>query len=193
MTALTESAGELRSMLHEFVARRVPPQDAEDVLQDVFVRIQRGLGEVRDDERMAGWMYRIARHAIADHYRKPAARREHAVADLSELPLAVEADGDAEPPGGLVHAMIQFMQALSPEDREALELTDLQGVTQVEAARRLGLSVPGMKSRVQRARARLRDLLDACCAIEVDVRGRIVDCEPRQRPTGCCDGSRGSS
>lgn len=193
MTALNESAVELRTALHEFVARRVPLQDAEDVLQDVFVRLQRGLGDVRDDQRLAGWMYQVARHAIADHYRKPGHRREQAVADLSDVPVVVESADASEPPAGLVHATISFMQRLSAEDREALELTDLQGLTQAEAARRLGLSTPGMKSRVQRARARLRDLLDGCCAIEVDARGGIVDCEPRQPPADmpdCCSGSR---
>lgn len=193
MTSLNESAGELRAMLHDFVARRVPPQDTEDVLQDVFVRMQRGLGDIRDDQRLAGWMYQVARHAIADHYRRPAVRRERATADFAELPLVAEVEDGSDAPAGLVQAMISFMKALSPEDREALELTDLQGLTQAEAARRLGLSTPGMKSRVQRARARLRDLLDGCCAIEVDARGGIVDCEPRQPPADmpdCCSGSR---
>ncbi len=175
-------------MLQRFVAGRVPAQDVEDVLHDVFVRMQRGLGEVRDGERLTAWVYQIARNAIADHYRRPVRRRELPTADLTALPLA--ADEAGEVPVELTAAVLRFVAQLPAADRQALELTDLQGLTQAEAARRLGLSVPGMKSRVQRARARLREVLDACCRIEVDVRGRIVDCEPRDRAAatpGCCD------
>jgi RNA polymerase sigma-70 factor, ECF subfamily len=186
MTSLEQSAVELRSMLHRFVAGRVPAQDVDDLLQDVFVRMQRGLDGVRDGERLNAWVYQIARNAIADHFRKPVARRELPTADLAALPLAAEADDADEVPGDLTGAVMRFLHQLPDADREAIELTDLQGLTQAEAARRLGLSIPGMKSRVQRARAKLRELLDDCCRIELDVRGRIVGCEPREQPD-CCD------
>jgi RNA polymerase sigma-70 factor (ECF subfamily) len=180
---MTASAVELRTMLQRFVAGRVPEQDVEVLLQDVLVRVQRGLEDVRDGERLTAWVYQIARNAIADHYRRPSVRREVPTEDFATLPIEVEEPGEV--PGGLTGAVMRFLAQLPAADREALELTDLQGLTQIEAARRLGLSVSGMKSRVQRARARLRALLDACCRIELDVRNRIVDCEPREQPT-CC-------
>jgi RNA polymerase sigma-70 factor (ECF subfamily) len=70
-----------------------------------------------------------------------------------------------------------------------LTLTELEGLTQKEAAERLGLSLSGMKSRVQRGRLHLRDALEACCHIALDVRGRVVACEPRPDgtlPGSCC-------
>ena len=81
--------------------------------------------------------------------------------------------------------MAPLMTELADVDREALRLVEVDGVTQVEAARRLGLSVSGMKSRVQRARSRLRSVVEACCRVELDRRGGLVDYEPRGQGCGC--------
>ena len=73
--------------------------------------------------------------------------------------------------------------------REAITLTELEGRTQREAAEMLGISLSGMKSRVQRGRAKLRAMLEACCEIAVDARGKVIACEPRaagSKPRGCC-------
>lgn len=175
---------ELRSMLERFVARRVGPRDVEDVLQDVFVRVSRGLPELREGERLNAWVYRIARNTIADHHRR--AQREE---PMEAEPIAEVDDDEPVAARDLASSLLHFVELLPPASREALELTDLEGVTQAEAARRLGLSVPGMKSRVQRARAQLRDMLHTCCAIEIDARGRVVDVAPRDpsaEPPGCC-------
>ena len=67
------------------------------------------------------------------------------------------------------------MGELPEHYRQALELTELEGVTQKEAAGRLGLSVSGMKARVQRGRSKLKDVIDDCCSIEFDRRGGLVD------------------
>jgi RNA polymerase sigma-70 factor (ECF subfamily) len=76
------------------------------------------------------------------------------------------------------------MSTLSSGDSEALRLIEFEGLTQVEAARRSGLSLSGMKSRVQRARFRLRSALDDCCRIALDRRGGLLGYEGR---TGQCD------
>jgi RNA polymerase sigma-70 factor (ECF subfamily) len=67
-----------------------------------------------------------------------------------------------------------------------LELTDVQGLTQKELAERLNLSLSGAKSRVQRAREKLKGVLTECCHIEVDRRGRVVDWESRQQDCRYC-------
>jgi RNA polymerase sigma-70 factor (ECF subfamily) len=77
--------------------------------------------------------------------------------------------------------------------REAITLTELRGLTQKDAAEKVGVSVSGMKSRVQRGRERIRDLFDQCCKISVDRRGKVVECAPRNvedvRPD-CHDAAR---
>ena len=69
-----------------------------------------------------------------------------------------------------------------------ITLTDLEGLTQKDAAEMLGVSVSGMKSRVQRGREQIRGMFEECCRISVDCRGRIVECEARaldQVPEDC--------
>lgn len=177
---------ELRAMLERFVARRVASTEVEDVLHEVFVRIARALPSLRQSERLSAWVYQIARNAIADHYRRPKAPAVSLVE--SDGPLDTN-DEESLAATDLARDLRELVGLLPAKYRKALELTDLDGITQAAAARRLGLSVPGMKSRVQRARARLRELLETCCDIELDVRGRVVDCEPRRRPAqlpNCC-------
>jgi RNA polymerase sigma-70 factor (ECF subfamily) len=72
--------------------------------------------------------------------------------------------------------------------RQALTLTELEGMTQLAAAKLLGLSPSGMKSRVQRGREKLREMLDASCTIALDVRGGVIACEPKESAKCSCTG-----
>ena len=80
--------------------------------------------------------------------------------------------------------MAPFVARLPSPYREALTLTEIEGLTQRAAADLLGVSLSGMKSRVQRGREKLRELLEACCRIGLDARGRVIGCEPRD-PSSC--------
>jgi RNA polymerase sigma-70 factor, ECF subfamily len=171
---------ELGARLRPYVARRVAsPSDVDDVIQEVFVRIHRGLGELRDGQSFGGWVYRIAERAVVDHQR---VRARHPVSstpppDVGEP--AEEPGGQSSLEGELTECVALFVARLPSPYREAITLTELQGVTQREAADLLGVSVSGMKSRVQRGRERIRRMFEECCAVSVDVRGRVVDCTPR--------------
>jgi RNA polymerase sigma-70 factor (ECF subfamily) len=79
-----------------------------------------------------------------------------------------------------------MIDRLAEPYREAIRLTDLGAHTQADAAARLGLTVPGMKARVQRGRAQLREHLAACCRIELDRRGQISDFEPKGSRSCSC-------
>jgi RNA polymerase sigma-70 factor (ECF subfamily) len=146
------------------------------------VRVHRGLPQLRDDDRLSPWVYRIARNAIVDHARarKPTGDGEDAVAwDEDEDDAAQD----------VARALALFVTALPSPYREAITLTELEGRTQREAAEMVGISLSGMKSRVQRGRARLRAMLESCCEIALDVRGRVIECAPRadaELPEGCC-------
>ncbi|MEC7518302.1 MAG: sigma-70 family RNA polymerase sigma factor [Myxococcota bacterium] len=170
---------ELSTRLRPFVRRRVDSDvDADDVLQDVLLKAHRSLGDLRDDDRLEAWLYRVARTSIADHLRArqrhPLTRRE--APEAAHEPFAEDDDAVARE----VALYVRLFVPLLPEPyREAIELVELEGLTHREAAERLGISVSGMKSRVQRGRAKLRQLLEACCEIALDARGKPVSCEPR--------------
>jgi RNA polymerase sigma-70 factor (ECF subfamily) len=179
----TEFAAPLRA----FLARRAPDVDVGDVLQDVFLRIHHHLPDLRETERIDAWIFRIARNALADSMRARA--RRGALTDPAAADEAAANDGDE-----LRAAEKELLPCLAPmiarlEDpyRAAIELTELGGLTQAEAAKRAGLSVSGMKSRVQRGREQLKTMLLACCQIENDGRGGIVDYEIRDAGASACN------
>ena len=172
---------ELGAKLRPFVVRRVrSAEDCEDVVQEVFLRMLRGLSALRDDERFGPWVYRLARNAIADHHRSA---RRHPIAEEmndaeEEPPIDIEED-ERKAEQDLAAYVAMFVAMLESPYREALTLTELEGLTQKEAAEMLGVSLSAMKSRVHRGRERLRAMLEDCCSIALDPRGRVMSCEPR--------------
>lgn len=166
--------------LGRFLRKRVSQAaDADDLLQEIFAKIQAGLKDVEDPAKLESWLFQVARRAVIDHYRGKRMRA---------LPLDLAAAPPAKDVAALVASWLEpLMDELSPEDREALRLTDLEGVSQKELAGKLGLSATGARSRVQRARARLKGLLEACCDIETDRRGNAVDYAPKGGACGRCD------
>ena len=85
----------------------------------------------------------------------------------------------------LAHCLRPLLLGLPAEQRRAVEMIDLDGLPQAEAARREGVSLSGMKSRVQRGRRRLAQLLDSCCALTLDARGLPMDYTPSSGCDGC--------
>ncbi len=182
---------ELESRLRPFVARRVSADsEVDDVVQEVFLRLQRSLADLRDEERFGPWVYQVARSAIAEHRRS---RARHPLAKGEPLEIAgpeAEAD-DGAVAREVASYLAPFIAMLPSPYREALTLTELEGVTQRTAAEMMGVSLSGMKSRVQRGREKLRGLLEDCCEIALDARGRVIGCEPRpngKQPPDCCCG-----
>jgi RNA polymerase sigma-70 factor, ECF subfamily len=178
---------DVAARLRPFVAHRVPSSDIDDVVQDVLVRMHRGLPDLRDDDRFSAWMFQIARNAIADAGRKQATAPvsgADAVDDTPTPPTAGD-DADREAASALAGCVSLFVAQLPSPYREAITLVELEGKTAREAAEMVGISVSGMKSRVQRGRTQLRELFERCCEIAVDSRGKPTDFTPRDcKPCG---------
>jgi len=166
--------------LRRFIARRVRDSaDAEDVLQEVFAKIHAGLSTLDRNEKLESWLFQITRHAIIDHI-----RRRRTSAPVEREPAEPAPPSDLTPE---VASWLEPMMSLIPkDDREVLKLADLQGVAQKDVAARLGLSPSGARSRVQRARARLRKELLACCHIELDRRGTPIDYTRKRKACTSC-------
>jgi RNA polymerase sigma-70 factor (ECF subfamily) len=173
---------DVAARLRPFIARRVSPVEIDDVMQDVFVRMQRGLPHLRDEERFTSWLFQIARSSVADHMRT---RARHPIADGDAEPEpAVESnEDDREAARHLAGCITMFVAQLPSPYREAITLVELEGKTAKEAAEMTGISVSGMKSRVQRGREQLRSLFERCCQIALDVRGKPTEFTPRPQPS----------
>jgi RNA polymerase sigma-70 factor (ECF subfamily) len=195
MNATEEQWRQLHDGVAAFVRRRISnPADAEDVVQSLFLRLHRGIGGLRDEHRLYGWIYGAARNAIADHYRAKGRAKESPfglAADFADASLdgTIESPEDATASAELARCLEPLMSGLSANDQDALRLVELQGLQQAQAAERLGMSVSGMKSRVQRARSRLRDAIEECCRIELGRRGDVVSASPWPGTSGPCSPS----
>jgi RNA polymerase sigma-70 factor, ECF subfamily len=181
--------------LYRFVRARVPAEaEAQDILQTTYLRALQHLraGELPHNPR--AWLYQISRNLIVDTHRAIARGRAATQALVAEA-RTVEAGGapserapnelEQSAFGLMASALPLFVQTLPEPYRSALRATEIEGLTQAEAARRAGISVSGMKSRVQRGRRLLREALEGCCHFELDRRGHMVACTPRPDRT-CC-------
>ena len=175
----------LSADLRRFIRRRVSDDHlADDLLQETFVRVHQSIGKLQEADRLAAWVYQIARNVIHDHHRKAT----HATIALAD------ADPDDECEDALSELRCQGASWLDemilslPEGyREAVELAEIKGQSQQEVADRLGLSLSGAKSRIHRGRAMLKGVLEQCCHFEFDGRGNMVDYDPKPDRTVCRD------
>lgn len=166
-------------LCHFICSRIADGDDAEDILQEVFIRVHAHLETVREMDKLESWVYQIARNSITDYYRQ----RSRFVA-LTDWP--VEDDHPEEDSAESLSAYVRELVSALPEPyRDALILTEYEGLSQKEAADRLGISFSGTKSRVQRARQKIKEMMLACCHFEFDARGLIYDV--REHCACCCE------
>lgn len=138
---------------------------------------------MRDQELFVPWLYQVARSAVHESLRQ---RARHPLVGDQDEPSELAPVGSAVPDTGLAAFAASAIAQLASPYREALELTELQGMTQAQAAKELRISVSGMKSRVQRGGEKLREVIETNCNIALDVRGGVIDCEPRDSRACSC-------
>jgi len=174
--------------LHSFLLSRVGSEEAaQDLLQSAFLRAHRSLGAGDIPEHPRAWLYQIVRNLIIDSRRQAQRQRDLAVAVASEpVPEATTAADEQDAFAVVARALPIFIEALEPVYRDALKMTELEGLTQSEAATRAGVSLSGMKSRVQRGRKQVFDSLQRCCEFRLDSRGRMIACTSRSHAEECC-------
>jgi RNA polymerase sigma-70 factor (ECF subfamily) len=161
---------ELRNyLLHRVNDRHL----AEDLLQEVFVKAMRQGGGFCELDNPRAWLYQVARNALVDY------RRLHR--ETVELPDDIPDDAEsAEPVAELSACIGRVLTELTPEDRDIIEQCDLNGVKQQDYATAHHLTLPAVKSRLLRARQRMRDTLSANCKVQFDEQGKVASYVPRK-------------
>lgn len=184
--AWNEVGGRLRA----FASRRVPPAEADDIVQSVMVKLLERRAEVAH-ESVRAWLFAVTRNAVAEYYR----RRPDTVGveRLEDLDAKDGADRGDEAIGALADCLDPMLALLSEADAGILRRVDLEGEAQTEIARSLGVAPSTIKSRVQRARARLRAAFDDCCSIATSRDGSPIDFAPGEACSrrASCDGASG--
>ncbi len=165
--------GEFADQLGGFLRARVGSEvEAQDLRQEVFLKLQKQLASEHTIHDLGAWLYRTARNAVVDHYRTRKMTEEVHEATLATSPPNAP---DLAP---LMASFRRMIHALPDGYREAVMLADIEELPHKVVAERLGLSLPATKSRVLRGRAMLRESLDACCRFERDRLGSVIDCTP---------------
>ncbi len=157
---------------------------AEDILQDVFLKIHMHIMTLKDERKLQSWLYQITRHTIYDYYRTQ--KNMIALPDAFDLP---EEPTQEDVEQTLLPCLKDMVERLPEPYREALILTEYVGLSQKQLAERQNLSLPGAKSRVQRARVKLKQMLLECCHFILDRRGNVIEYHPKSECYLSCNGS----
>ncbi|HTT94353.1 MAG TPA: sigma-70 family RNA polymerase sigma factor [Solirubrobacterales bacterium] len=142
----------------EYALRRVEQrEDAADVVAETFLVVWRRIGEVPIGDGARLWLYGVARNVLANLHR--AERRRTRLGRRLAETLRTEIAAHPEPSGEAA-AVLRAVAALGEEDRELLLLVTWEELSPSEAGRVLGISAPAARTRLHRARRRLRRILD---------------------------------
>jgi RNA polymerase sigma-70 factor (ECF subfamily) len=175
-TEITKIWTEFQVEIKRFILNKTRNQaDTDDILQEVFVKIIRHFEKVNQAKNLRQYLYGIVRNAITDHYRKKVytTTEENLTGELTEE----ESHNLNET---LADCCIKpFIQKLPEKYRNALLLSELEGFSQKKLAGQLNISYSGAKSRVQRGREKLKELILACCAVESDRYGNLIEVEKK--------------
>ena len=163
---------ETQAGLKAFIHRRVRDKAvAEDILQDVFLKMYTRMDQLNDTAKITAWIYQITRNAITDYFRSQS--KSVSVLDL-------DWESDHANLNDCVYSCLKEMLATLPDKyREAIELTELESLSQTQLAERLNISYSGAKSRVQRARQMLKQKMEERYTIKLDAYGNVTVCENR--------------
>ncbi len=181
---------EFANVLRGFILGQVRNETvADDILQEVFVKIIKNIDKLRDKIKLRSWLYQITRNAVIDHYRHH--KTEVSIPEILE-DVADEPEVEAQFSEELSPCIRALMERLPDKYKAAIELTEFEGLTQREMGDRFGLSLAGAKSRAQRAREKLRQLLFECCTFEIDRRGNILEYQSQSDDSPeCCGDTSG--
>lgn len=169
---------EFHQVLLRFIKSKVKNHhDAEDILQNVFIKIASGVNDLERKEKLQSWVFAIARNAIADYYRSSITKKNLPLDDNSTDNFAEEVYNDTTK--GLDCCLINFVNQLPVEYRNIIIDVEMKGIKQKDLVEKYQLAYPSIRSRVQRGRERLKQILLDCCDIKSDNRGNILDVIPK--------------
>lgn len=170
--------------LSAFICKKVNHQDyCHDILQDVYLKVIQNIDKIEKAENIKSYLLKIADNAVTDHYRKKAIKQHN---DFSADFVLPEETSSNDPSLRLADCCLRPMiESLEPIYSEALILTELEGLTQKHYAEKIGISYTNAKTRVQRAREKLKTVILQCCRYEFDRYGNIVSCCKGSNTGGC--------
>jgi RNA polymerase sigma-70 factor (ECF subfamily) len=168
----------LNKDLRSFIFSRIKnDSDIDDLLQEVYIRIHDNIHGLKESTKIKPWVYQITRNLIADHFRK----KNIQISKMELRDWLPASSSSTNLMDTAIRDMSEIMNELPPDYCEALCMIEIEGISQKEYAELKGISYSGAKSRVQRARILLKDMLLKCCHYHFDKYGTVYDIRPK-----CC-------
>ena len=162
---------DLNEELYKFILGKIKDeQTSKDIHQEVFLKIQTKIHQLKHTSKLTSWVYQITRNTIIDYFRK-VNNRNISINDL-EIP---ETEANNFDYSNLTNCINQKIESLSDIHKEAIILTSFYNYSQKELAEHLKISYSGTKSRVQKAKEILRENILDCPNVESDSKGKLLD------------------
>jgi RNA polymerase sigma-70 factor (ECF subfamily) len=185
METMHDIWADLGARVRRYIGKRVSDSHiADDLTQDVMLKVQGHWDSRPTEERRKAWVFAIARNRVIDYYRARATRERSGTVD--EIAAETSEDLQQETAGTLGPCLVRMMELLPAPYREGIKLADVEGLAQQVVAERTGMSLTGAKSRVQRARQQLREMVEDCCQVEQDRRGNVMEFMRTERSKRYC-------
>jgi RNA polymerase sigma-70 factor (ECF subfamily) len=160
-------------------------EDAEDILQNVFLKMHTHIETLSDKEKIQNWLYRITRNAVIDYYRSKGSKKRKL--ELTEkFPADLEEEAHSDDTKGMDKCVRGFIDKLPDEYRSIIIDSEIKGIPQKELASKYDLQYVTLRSRVQRGRERLHKMFTNCCSIQTDKHGNILEASRNGNCTDSC-------
>jgi RNA polymerase sigma-70 factor (ECF subfamily) len=173
---ITSSWDESSQQLLSYIISKVhQKEDAEDILQDVYIKTINKLSSLRSDTNLNAWLFSVTRNAIHDYFRK---KQKQPETELQENLIQKQDDIVHEAEGFC--CLTPHINELPEKYKQVIILSEIEGRKHQEIAEMLELSVSAIKSRVVRGREMLKQKFISCCKYHLNDAGKLTgtsDCE----------------
>ncbi len=160
--AVTTALREGHREFLRYVARRTASTaEAEDVLQDFFLKVVRSAASVRNKASLSGWLAQVLRRTLIDHYRKIGVRKRSQERLEAAQGATLRIDDDAD--RAVCGCVYRILPTLSADYGQIIWRVDLLGHSRAKVAKNLGITVNNLGVRIHRARHALRTALERFC------------------------------
>jgi len=169
---------DFRSELLYYIKAKVKDEyAAEDILQEVFIKVYKNINQLVDQSKLKPWLYKTTNNTIIDFYRM---KKQNTV-ELDEVEDIPTTEDRMENMNEEIAKCIKSILCKLPDKyEEALKLYEFKGMKHKEISEKLNISLSGSKTRIQRARNKLKEILMECCEFELDTYGNIIGYQKRK-------------
>jgi RNA polymerase sigma-70 factor (ECF subfamily) len=161
--------GSFKNELLNFIKKRISnEEDAADILQDIVIKIHLKSESLDEISNLTGWLYQVTRNAIIDYYRKGNLKF-----DVQES-VSEDSEVNEKEQQKFARCLNSHLKELPINYQDAFQKIQVEGISQKEYAKEIGISYSGAKSRFQRSKHQLKELFIECCQVETDKYGNIL-------------------